>query len=392
MRTARLYLAREIYRSSFVILMALLGLFTFFQLVDELDNVSDRFPLTALFYMQALALPTRLYDLLPIGLLIGAILALASLAQRNELTILRVSGVSGMRLMGTLWIITLPAVIAATLLSEYATPYAEVKTGEASLRFKGRAGGGHLDSGYWFKEPTPDGGTRILNIGELHPSGRVGNVKMYEFEAQRRIIFVATARAGRFENRKMVLENTTIHTLRPEAENALKDGTLSHTPLLELVTQPERRFATGLTASRLLARVLTPERMSMSTLIDYITYLEENNLSAQRQTIALWRKLAYPFTLIVMMTIAAPIGFMQTRRGGVGAKVFIGILIGVAFFMVNQLALNVGILSGWPVWLTALGPNMIALVLGLAALISMEYKQELLRLFGRDTRAKMVGV
>ena len=130
----------------------------------------------------------------------------------------------------------------------------------------------------------------------------------------------------------------------------------------------------------------------MLTLIDYISYLKENNLSAERQTVALWRKLVYPFTLIVMMTIAAPIGFMQTRRGGVGAKVFIGILIGVAFFMVNQLALNVGILGGWPALLTALGPNMIALMLGLAALIGMEYRQELSRLFSRGTRGNTEGV
>lgn len=92
MRTARRYLAREIYRSCAVVLLALLGLFTFFALVDDLDNVGDKFSMLALFYMQALALPTRLYDLLPIGLLIGAILALAGLAQRNELVILRVSG------------------------------------------------------------------------------------------------------------------------------------------------------------------------------------------------------------------------------------------------------------------------------------------------------------
>ena len=68
--------------------MALLGLFTFFALVDDLDNVGDKFSMMALLYMQALAIPTRLYDLLPIGLLIGAILALAGLAQRNELVIL----------------------------------------------------------------------------------------------------------------------------------------------------------------------------------------------------------------------------------------------------------------------------------------------------------------
>lgn len=78
MQTARRYLAREIYRSTSVVLIALLGLFTFFTLVDELDTVNARFPLSALFYLQGLSLPTRLYDLLPIGLLIGAILALSA--------------------------------------------------------------------------------------------------------------------------------------------------------------------------------------------------------------------------------------------------------------------------------------------------------------------------
>ena len=99
MSTARRYLAREIYRSTAVVVIALIGLFTFFTLVDELDTVGEKFPLTALFYLQMLSLPTRLYDLLPIGLLIGAILALAGLAHRNELVIFRVSGVSGMGLL-----------------------------------------------------------------------------------------------------------------------------------------------------------------------------------------------------------------------------------------------------------------------------------------------------
>ncbi|HEX2520278.1 MAG TPA: LptF/LptG family permease, partial [Castellaniella sp.] len=95
MNTARRYLASEIYRSTAVVLVALVGLFTFFALIDDLDNVGPKFTLLSLFYLQALAFPTRLYDLLPIGLLIGAVLALAGLAQRNELVILRVSGVSG---------------------------------------------------------------------------------------------------------------------------------------------------------------------------------------------------------------------------------------------------------------------------------------------------------
>jgi lipopolysaccharide export system permease protein len=377
MRTARRYLAREIYRSCAVVLLALLGLFTFFALVDDLDNVGDKFTLFALFYMQALALPTRLYDLLPIGLLIGAILALAGLAQRNELVILRVSGVSGMRLMGMLWLAAVPLMIGAALLSEYVTPAAEIKSGEASLEYRGQAGGGQLNSGYWFKEPTREGGTRIINIKKLGASGRVDDVILYEFGQKQALLAVSTADKGVFANGKLTLENVTVNRVSPKAADELENAKPPSGNLLTVEKQPTRSLDTTLTAERLLARVLTPERMSLVTLLDYIDYLHRNQLSAQRQVVAVWRKAVYPFTLLVMITIAAPIAFMQTRRGGVGAKVFIGILLGVGFFMLNQLALNVGMLSQWPPWLTALGPNAGALVLALSALTSMEYRHEL---------------
>ena len=87
--------------------------------------------------------------------------------------------------------------------------------------------------------------------------------------------------------------------------------------------------------------------------------------------------MAYPFTLLVMLTIAAPISFMQTRRGGVGAKVFLGILLGTGFFMINQLALNVSLLFGWPPVVTALLPNIGAMILALTAVFMMENRNAL---------------
>ncbi|OZI77465.1 LPS export ABC transporter permease LptG [Bordetella genomosp. 12] len=379
MRTARRYLAREIYRSCAVVLLALLGLFTFFALVDDLDNVGDKFSMLALLYMQALALPTRLYDLLPIGLLIGAILALAGLAQRNELVILRVSGVSGMRLMRMLWIITIPLMIGATLLSEYVTPIAEIKSGEADLTFRGKAGGGRLNSGYWFKEPTRDGGTRIINIKTLLADGQVRDVTLYELKPNLELESLSTAATGQFAGGDLVLTDVVQTRIDDKAAEALANAKPPATPPAQVSKQASLRLDTTLSPERLLARVLTPERMSAVTLLDYIDYLHHNQLQADRQIVALWRKFVYPFTLLVMITIAAPIAFMQTRRGGVGVKVFIGILMGVAFFMINQLALNVGMLSRWPPWLTALGPNAAAMTLALGALVMMEYRHAFTR-------------
>lgn len=378
MRTARRYLAREIYRSTSVVLLALLGLFMFFTLVDELDSVSDKFPLAALFYLQALSVPTRLYDLLPIGLLIGAILALAGLAQRNELVILRVSGVSGMGLLKMLWLISIPIVLGATVLSEIITPIAEIKSSEANLLMRGRVEGGRLASGYWFKEPTTGGGTRVINIGSLLASGNAANLRIYEFPDGTALSLISTAESARFVDGQLIMSNVIETRISPETKNILADAKVSEQPVVVKENFATRQVETTLTAERLVARILTPERMTLKALHDYIQYLDLNQLQSDRQVVAVWRKLAYPFTLVVMLTIAAPIGFMQTRRGGVGAKVFLGILLGTGFFMINQLALNVGLLYKWPPVVTALLPNIGAMILALIAIMAMEHRNAII--------------
>jgi len=378
MRTARRYLAREIYRSTAVVLLALLGLFMFFTLVDELDSVSDKFPLVALFYLQALSIPTRLYDLLPIGLLIGAILALAGLAQRNELVILRVSGVSGMGLLKMLWLISIPIMLGATVLSEVITPIAEIKSSEANLLMRGRVEGGRLASGYWFKEPTVGGGTRVINIGSLLASGNAAHLRLYEFPDGTALSLMSTAESARFVDGQLVMQNVIETRISPETKKVLADAKVSERPVVVKETFATRQVETTLTAERLVARILTPERMTLKALHDYIQYLDRNQLQSDRQVVAVWRKLAYPFTLVVMLTIAAPIGFMQTRRGGVGAKVFLGILLGTGFFMINQLALNVGLLYKWPPVVTALLPNIGAMVLALVAIMAMEHRNAII--------------
>jgi len=402
MRTARRYLAREIWRSCLVVLLALVGLFTFFALIEDLDSVNAQFSLWHLFYLQVLQLPTNLYELLPIGLLVGAVLALAGLAQRNELTILRVSGVSNLKLLAALWVITIPWVGGAFILSEALTPAMEIRASEAKLQWLGRSGGGRLNSGYWFKESsTPQGsestaqtdavqndgaqphlaGERIINITHLRTNGRVADIQLYEFSAKQALLRHSRARAGFFEQRDgqqtLVLEGIVQTSVDAHAVSALNDGQATTHALTQVTQVPRRTLVTTLSPERLIARILKPERMSISVLLDYIRYLDDNHLQTDRQVVALWRKIAYPFTLLVMMTIAAPIGFMQTRRGGVGAKVFLSILLGVGFFMVNQLALNVGMLGRWPPWFTALMPNIAALLLALGALGFMEKRQHL---------------
>lgn len=382
MKTARRYIARELYRSCIVVVFALVGLFTFFSLVDKLDRVSGDFRLIHLLYLEFLDLPTRLYDLLPIGLLIGSVLALAGLAQRHELVILRVSGVSAGGLLRMLWIIVLPLVAAAILLAEFVVPAAELKLSEANLTLLGRAGGGRLESGYWFKERTEEG-ERIINVGKLLPSGNVRDVVVYELDREQNVAALLNAEGGSFSAGELQLSNVTVNAIAPDALQALGDARPTTTGPVTVQTEQSRTLSTSLTPQLLMARVLTPERMSMVNLWRYIDYLQSNRLGTDRQVVAVWRKLIYPVTLLIMVAIAAPISVMQTRRGGVGSKVFAGILAGVTFFMLNQLALNAGMLYAWPPWATAVMPNLLVFAVAFAALLLLDNRNRLIVVWRR---------
>lgn len=374
MSIALRYLAAEIYRASAIVLMALMGLFTFFNLIDELDRLSSTFTVANLLYLEALSLPTQLYELLPIGLLIGSILALAGLAQRNELVILRVSGISGMRLLFMLWAITIPLMVLAMLLSEYIAPRAEIQANEASLEILGRAGGGRLASGYWFREKNADNTIRIINIKRLQSQGQVQDITVYLLDEKLNLKSMTEAKSGVLENEELRLDDSVVTTIHPDAISFLESATAPEVPLVNIDTAQTTVLPTALNSERLLARILTPERMSAADLLDYIDYLEANHLQTTRQVVALWRKFAYPFSLLVMITIAAPISFMQTRRGGAGSKIFLGIVVGVGFFMLNQLTLNLGMLSQWSPWVTALLPNLSTLIIAFIALLFLENK------------------
>jgi len=99
MRTLRRYLWIEIVQASGFVLFALLALFSFFELLNQLDDVGRAgYQLRQVFIYVLLSLPTRTYELMPLAALIGTIYALSKLAANSEFTIMRVSGMSTRRL------------------------------------------------------------------------------------------------------------------------------------------------------------------------------------------------------------------------------------------------------------------------------------------------------
>jgi lipopolysaccharide export system permease protein len=111
-----------------------------------------------------------------------------------------------------------------------------------------------------------------------------------------------------------------------------------------------------------------PDRMSAYDLYTYTRHLELNNQRTERYDIAFWKKIIYPFSIFVMMALALPFAYLHFRAGGVSLKIFAGIMIGVGFQLLNTLFSHLGLLNGWPAFLTAATPSLFFLLVALGAL------------------------
>ena len=111
---------------------------------------------------------------------------------------------------------------------------------------------------------------------------------------------------------------------------------------------PEMDWRSAVTPELINVLIVVPERMSAWALYRYIQHLASNRQKTERYEIAMWKKLFYPLAVFVMMALALPFAYLHARSGMVGVKVFLGIMLGIFFHVINSLFAHVGLLQNWP--------------------------------------------
>ena len=108
--------------------------------------------------------------------------------------------------------------------------------------------------------------------------------------------------------------------------------------------------------------------MGAGNLGQYIQHLEENRQKTDRYQIAFWKKIIYPFAVLVMMALALPFAYLQVRTGGISLKIFAGIMLGSGFYLLNNLFSPLGLINTWPPVVSAALPSLVALAAAMAGL------------------------
>lgn len=356
MKTIRRLLYLEVIQAVAFVSLGFLALFFFFDLVDELPNLGrgiEPYRMTRVLMVVALRLPAHLYELLPIAVLIGTIFVMARLAQSSEYTILRTSGLGPWRALRALLVLGMGFTLFTFAVGDYVAPFAN-RTAEL---LKARAAGALTlgTTGAWLKERQRYSSYNV-NVKALSPEGLMRGIRIFEADSRGFLVSVTQADAGSFEDGGWRLKD--VDRTEFNGPDAVR---VEHERL------PVLRWPTEITQEMVSVALLKPDRMSTIALFQYIRHLEANAQNSQRFEIEFWRKVFYPLSCMVMVVLALPFAYLHFRSGGITSYVFVGVLIGISFFLLNNVFGYIGNLQNWIPWVAAGAPGLLYTLLSLAA-------------------------
>lgn len=347
MRILTRYIGRDVLLSTLLLFLALIGLFTFFDLINEMRDVGrGGYTIGAALMYVALHVPTRLYELFPVAALIGTLFAISQLVANSEFTVMRASGASILQVAWAVVRVGIPLAVATFVAGEYVAPPAERLAQTLRAAAQGNATGvvaQQFESGFWFKQNDP---LTFVNIRTVLSDMTLVGVRIYEFDENLRLTSVRSAESGRYqENGRWKLEEVKVTEIGRESA--------------KVSTQPTWIWQSILRPSILDVYQVAPERLALSTLYDNIRVLGTGAQKTSRFEIAFWSKTLYPVAVLVMMLLALPFAQYQRRQGGVGFRLFAGTMLGLAFFLIQRLFTYLGVLNDWPPFFSASFPLVV---------------------------------
>jgi lipopolysaccharide export system permease protein len=354
MKIINRYLVQEVLGSTLMIAVGLLALFSFFDLIQELESIGKgNYGIGQAVLFVLLSAPGHVYEVVPVAVLIGTLYVLALLSRHSELVILRVSGISLGNIGAALLQIGVIFTVLTFLVGEFLTPLSERAAQRMRLKATDSVVAQDFRSGLWVKD-----GNSFVNVEEVLPDAGLLNIHIYEFDPEFRLRMISDAKSGAYGANHWEIHDVTQTSFE---ENKIRTK-----------STPQAQWQSLIRPELLNVLLTAPEKMSAWNLYAYTRHLSENHQRTTRQQIALWEKMVYPLASIVMVVLALPFGFLQQRMGGVSAKIFAGIMLGISYQVLNRVFIHLGLLNDWPPLFSAVVPTLLFLLGGIGMLVWVE--------------------
>jgi lipopolysaccharide export system permease protein len=340
------YLARAVLGGTLATLAVLVPLLGFFLLADELDKVGRTgYVFSDAVAFVALSLPSYAYQIFPIATLIGALIGLGSLASSSELVAMRAAGVSISRIVLAALKAGILLAVTAFLVGEGIAPIAQQKA--LQLRSEAQSGQVTLNSpyGFWARDRSS-----YINIREILPGAFLRDVYIYEFDSGHRLTVATHARDARYVRKHWVLDGISRSKI---SQNGV-----------EVSRVDSARWDSLLDPGLIDVVLVDPQALPVWGLFRYIQFMAENNQDPGAYAVAFWGKVVQPLLILAMIFLSIPILFGSARTQGMGGRIFLGIMVGILFYLVSRTFASLALVYGLSPMVAAFTPLL--LFLGIA--------------------------
>jgi lipopolysaccharide export system permease protein len=320
------YLARHVLLTTAVAWAVLVGFDCVGAFARELDEIGEgNYSLSHAALYIFFTIPRRMYEVFPYVAVMGSLLGLGGLAARSELTAMRASGVSRLRI-GVGAIIGLGLLTFLMMLNmETLAPASEQRSQAIANEGKANQIINARFSGLWARD-----GTMFLNVragGEKIVGEKVTielqDVRLFEMSEQGKLMAIIKARtAVRVENGWVL---TTVEKTHFQASQ------------VDVTQQSQWFWRSNLDRRTLESAIVRDRYISSSELRSNILYLERNKLDAEKFVNAYWARWFYPINILALCLATLPFAFSSLRSGGFGKRLFFGIVIGIGFLLLQRL-------------------------------------------------------
>jgi len=318
------YMMRTIIAMTALVLVVLLALAGLFEFIAELDDAQGDYQTPRIILYTALRLPQLAFEMLPVASLIGALLGLGALAANSEFIVMRSSGLSIKRLSGMVAITGLVLLVFTGLLGEFIGPPLDYYARNMRLQARYEQDDDRLGNETWVKD-----GPVVLHLERVSSEFEFGSVYVFRFDDKNELRSIAKAEnSGIDDQDRWLLQNFRETRFGDDGVHVVESS---------LAVE-----SFDIDAEVLGISLVKPQSLSGRGLLSYIGYLKRNSLDANRYETELWYRIARTATVLIMPVLALAFVFGSLRTGGAGARLMIGIIVGLAYYLASEMLANSG--------------------------------------------------
>jgi len=340
MRLLDWYIAKHIWAAVAMVLLVILGLDLMTAIGSELDALDNGASLKQVLTYIGLTVPRRVYEFMPLTVLVGCLVGLGTLANNSELTVMRAAGVSLWRIVWSVMQAVAIFVLVAAFVGEFVAPKSQQMAEIEQAQYKGVAS----SKGFWLRDKQD-----YIFVRAVRPDGVLQGVSRYRFEGQ--------------DWQQTIVAEQGVYKHQAWSLQQLQKVWLQEQTIVQQELQ-QMPWPVSLEPHLLSILSMDPKYLALSDLLGYSQYLDQSGLDAAPYELAFWKKILQPLATLALMFVAISFVFGSTRSVTLGQRVLVGVMVGLAFNYAQEVLGPASSVFGFTPLLAYLLPILISLAGG----------------------------